>query len=120
MSKYVKNLISDDLAKRLDGVTDALLVNVIGLDANSTMTLRRELRAKDIHLLVVKNSLVRRATEGTQIAAAFGDAEVEVGFCCKNCKGAANGKEGDDRLEMLFGKKAFGKAFEVAKSEKKE
>jgi ribosomal protein L10 len=71
MSKYVKNLISEDLANRLAGETDCLLVDVIGLDANDTMTLRRELRSKDIHLSVVKNSLARRATEGTPLAVAF-------------------------------------------------
>ena len=32
MSKYVKNLITDDLKKRLDGVSDALLVNVVGME----------------------------------------------------------------------------------------
>ena len=57
---------------------------------------------------------------GTEIAAAVGEAEVEVGFCCKNCRGAAAGKEGDERLQMLFGKKAFAKAFEVAKRETQE
>ena len=31
MSKFVKDLITKDLRKRLDGVDDALLVNVIGL-----------------------------------------------------------------------------------------
>ena len=35
MSKYVKNLISDHLRQQLDGVNEALLVNVIGLDANA-------------------------------------------------------------------------------------
>ena len=62
----------------------------------------------------------RPTKSGTEIAAELGDAEVEVGFCCKNCKGAAAGKEGDDRLDMLFGKKAFGKAFQVAKSDKQD
>ena len=71
MSKYVKNLISEDLAKQLAGETDCLLVNVVGLDANNTMTLRRELRSKNIRLLVVKNSLARRAMEGTSLACAF-------------------------------------------------
>ena len=71
MSKYVKSLISDDLAKRLAGESDCLLVNVIGLDANHTMTLRRELRAKDIRMTVVKNSLAKRATAGTSLEAAF-------------------------------------------------
>ena len=71
MSKYVKNLISEDIAKQLSGESDCLLVNVIGLDANNTMTLRRELRSKNIHLSVVKNSLARRATQGTPLEAAF-------------------------------------------------
>ena len=62
----------------------------------------------------------RPTKPATEIAAAIGEAEVEVGFCCKNCRGAAAGKEGDARLEMLFGKKAFAKAFEVAKRESQE
>jgi ribosomal protein L10 len=71
MSKYVKNLISRDISQRLEGVEDALLVNVIGIGANDTVVLRRELRQKDIHLLVVRNSMARRATEGTPLAPAF-------------------------------------------------
>jgi ribosomal protein L10 len=46
-------------------------VNVIGMDSGSTVNLRRDLRAKGIHLLVVKNSLARRASEGTSLAPAF-------------------------------------------------
>ena len=75
MSKYTKNLITADLGKRLEGVQEALLVNVIGLDANKSVTLRQELREKDIELLVVKNSLARRATEGTPLAKALDQAE---------------------------------------------
>lgn len=71
MSKFVKNLISDDLKHRLAGVENALLVSVNGLDANKNSRLRKTLRDKNISLLVVKNSLVRRATEGTPLAAAF-------------------------------------------------
>ena len=71
MSKYVKNLIADDLRGRLEGVDDALLVDVIGIDANSTVRLRRDLRSKGIKLMVVKNSLAKRATEGTQLGAAL-------------------------------------------------
>ncbi|HQU42982.1 MAG: 50S ribosomal protein L10 [Planctomycetia bacterium 21-64-5] len=71
MSKFVKNLISDDLKRRLDGVENALLVSVAGLDANKNSRLRKTLREKNIQLLVIKNSLARRATEGTPLAAAF-------------------------------------------------
>jgi ribosomal protein L10 len=71
MSKYVKELLTKDLGRRLEGVEDALLVNVVGLDANKTVALRKDLRDKNIHLLVVKNSLAKRATEGTRLSAAF-------------------------------------------------
>jgi large subunit ribosomal protein L10 len=75
MSKHLKDLIAGELRKRLDGVNDALLVNVIGLDSANTFNLRRELRRKNINLLVVKNSLARRATEGTPLARAFDESE---------------------------------------------
>jgi large subunit ribosomal protein L10 len=71
MSKYLKNLITDDLKKRLDGVSDLLLVDIAGLEANKNVELRKKLREKKIQLLLVKNSLARRATEGTALAPAF-------------------------------------------------
>jgi large subunit ribosomal protein L10 len=75
MSKYVKNLITDTLRKRLDSVGDLLLVDVVGMKNNQSVVLRKGLREKNIQLLVVKNSLARRATEGTALAPAFEGAE---------------------------------------------
>ena len=71
MSKYLKDLLTKDLGNRLTGVEDCVLANVIGLDANKTTDLRRRLRSKKIGLMVIKNSLARRATEGTSLAPAF-------------------------------------------------
>ena len=71
MSKYVKELLTKDLASRLDGVEDCVLANVIGLDANKASSLRKRLREKGIGLMVVKNSVAQRATEGTSLAPAF-------------------------------------------------
>jgi large subunit ribosomal protein L10 len=71
MSKLVKDLVTNHLKRELEGVQDMLLVNVVGLTANRTSALRKALREKNIKLVVVKNSLARRATEGTQLAAAF-------------------------------------------------
>jgi large subunit ribosomal protein L10 len=71
MSKYVKDLITKDLRKRLEGVDDALLVDVIGLKNEKNVALRQRLRQKKINLLVVKNSLAARATEGSRLAPAF-------------------------------------------------
>ena len=71
MSKYVKNLIADDLRERLRNVHDALLVDMVGLNANTNTRLRAELRNKNIHVMVIKNSLAARATEGTPLAPLF-------------------------------------------------
>ncbi len=71
MSKYVKKLIAEHLQQRLGGVNDALLVNMVGLDAIADNQLRTELASKDIHVLVVKNSLARKAVEGTPLAGLF-------------------------------------------------
>lgn len=75
MSKFVKNLIIEEVRKRLSGVGDCLLVNVVGLQSLQAQNVRKQLRAKGIELLVVKNSLARRATEGTPLASAFDNAE---------------------------------------------
>ncbi|HWB11932.1 MAG TPA: 50S ribosomal protein L10 [Pirellulales bacterium] len=75
MSKFVKNLITDELRRRLEGVEGALLVSVAGLDANKNSRLRKTLREKNIELMVIKNSLAARATEGTPLAPAFQEME---------------------------------------------
>jgi large subunit ribosomal protein L10 len=71
MSKFVKDLLAKDLASRLDGVENCLVADVIGMDANTTTALRKRLREKEIHLMVIKNSLARRATAGNPLAPAF-------------------------------------------------
>lgn len=75
MSKQLKNLIAEEVKQRLTGVNDALLVNVIGLNSANTFALRKELRSRNINLLVVKNSLAQRATEGTPLNRAFDGTE---------------------------------------------
>ena len=71
MSKKVKSLMMEVFQKKMEGVEDCLIADVIGLDSNKTMELRSLLREKNIHLMVVKNSLARRAAEGTSLAPAF-------------------------------------------------
>ena len=81
MSKYVKNLVADHIRRKLEGVTDALLVNVIGLGSGPSSKLRAELRAKNINLLVVKNSLAVRAMSGTPLASMFEDVTGSAAIC---------------------------------------
>ena len=70
-----KRINHEGPAQRLEGVDDAPSVDVIGLENNKNVALRQRLRQKNIHLLVVKNSLARRATEGTRLARAFDNAQ---------------------------------------------
>ena len=81
MSKAVKDLVISGLSKRLEGVNDCVLVDVIGMEANNTCALRKRLRDKNISLTVVKNGLARRATEGTPLAPAFEQMEGSLAVC---------------------------------------
>ena len=81
MSKYIKSLITDHLRNRLQQVNDAVLVDVVGLDANTNTRLRRELRRRNIHVMVVKNSLAARAVEGTPLAPMFEDLSGSAAIC---------------------------------------
>jgi large subunit ribosomal protein L10 len=60
MSKYVKELMMDQLRSDLDGSRSLLIVDLKDLDAVAEHGLRRDLRKKSIRLRVLKNSLARR------------------------------------------------------------
>src|ERR1039458_9283944 len=81
MSKYVKNLLTDHIRSRLQGVDDGLLVDMIGLDANTNNRLRKDLEAKNIHVVVVKNSVARRAVEGSRLAGLLDDVGGTAAIC---------------------------------------
>ncbi|MDR2441476.1 MAG: 50S ribosomal protein L10 [Planctomycetaceae bacterium] len=81
MSKFVKQLITDTVAKRLDGAQYLILVGLTGIDANKNKNLRANLASKGINLMVIKNSLARRATEGTPLAAAFQNMTGSYALC---------------------------------------
>lgn len=106
MSKYVKNLITDHLRERLKNVSDALLVNVVGLDANANNRLRTELQSKDINVMVVKNSLAARATAGTPLSSMFEGLTGTAAVCWGGEDIVSLAKEitrlsGDDQYEAL-------------------
>lgn len=75
MSKQVKELIGQELQERFKGVDDCVIVNVVGMGAIATTNLRRELRDKNISLLVIKNALARKFTEGLAMNPAFAGLE---------------------------------------------
>jgi large subunit ribosomal protein L10 len=60
MSKYVKELMMDQLKSDLDGSRSLLILDLKGLDAITEHQLRRDLRKKSIKVRALKNSLARR------------------------------------------------------------
>lgn len=69
MSKPVKDLVTNEYKELFGNADGACVVSVIGLDAISTNKLRGELRAKNLNLKVIKNSLARRAFGDGPLAA---------------------------------------------------
>ena len=60
MSKYVKELMMDQLRSDLDGSTSLLILDLKGLDAISEHKFRSDLRKKSIRVRTLKNTLARR------------------------------------------------------------
>jgi len=67
MSKQVKGMIIRGYKERLEGVEDATLISIRGLKAIDTTKIRANLRAKNIRISVVRNSLARKAFDGGKL-----------------------------------------------------
>jgi large subunit ribosomal protein L10 len=70
MSKQVKQMQMDVLAKTFQGVKDMVFLTATGVDATTDNKVRLGLRKKNISMMMVKNSLLRRV---------FGDAGINPG-----------------------------------------
>jgi large subunit ribosomal protein L10 len=72
MSKTVKQIIMRDYKNRIAGggedFGNALLISIRGLKAIETTRLRGDLSKKKIKITVLRNSLARKAFEGTSLA----------------------------------------------------
>jgi ribosomal protein L10 len=64
MSKFVKNLITRDLADRLKGLEGVAVINPRGIDGNKNHAIRRKLHQNGLKMTVVRNTLARRAVDG--------------------------------------------------------
>jgi large subunit ribosomal protein L10 len=60
MSKYVKELMMNQLRSDLGGSTSLLIVDLKGIDAISEHQFRRDLRKKSIKVRALKNTLAKR------------------------------------------------------------
>lgn len=68
MSKVLKEMVTDHLKLRYDGVDSACVVDVTRMDVAAVVQFRRALRDQGARVEVVKNSLARRAFRGGPLA----------------------------------------------------
>ena len=66
MRREEKEVIIDNLAQRLDETKHFYLTDISELNAEETSNLRRKCFEKEISLLVVKNTLLRKAMEKSE------------------------------------------------------
>jgi ribosomal protein L10 len=67
MSKQVKDLITRELNTKLKDLDGVAVINPRGINAIKNNLIRRRLHDKGLRMVVVKNTLARRATEGTSL-----------------------------------------------------
>ncbi len=67
MRREEKNVIIDDLSQRIANSRHFYLTDISNLNAEDTSKLRRKCFEKDIQLLVVKNTLLRKALEKSKL-----------------------------------------------------
>ncbi|MCA3004237.1 MAG: 50S ribosomal protein L10 [bacterium] len=67
MSKTVKNMLTRDYTKRLEGFSEALVISIRGMKATQTTKLRRQLSKNKIKITVVRNDLARKAFKGSAL-----------------------------------------------------
>src|SRR6476660_7239300 len=61
MSKPVKDLITKELTQRLKDVDGVGVINPRGINANKNHGIRRRLHEKGLKMMIVKNTLAKRA-----------------------------------------------------------
>jgi large subunit ribosomal protein L10 len=63
MSYVVKGLVQNDYQKRFEGVNSFMVLQTLGINGIVNNKMRGELQGKGVKMMVVKNSLMRRALE---------------------------------------------------------
>lgn len=108
MSKKIKSLIERELGSTLKDVEGLAVLNPVGLDGNKSNELRRKLNEKGMKMLVVRNSLARRASSGSKAkgfesllsgpsAVVYGNASVSAGAIARLL---VDLKKENDKLEL--------------------
>ncbi|MCH2148920.1 MAG: 50S ribosomal protein L10 [Phycisphaerales bacterium] len=67
MSKLVKQMMAREYKDRFSDISEALIVDIRGIEANDNNELRLELHSKNIRITVIRNSLAKDAFQGTNL-----------------------------------------------------
>ena len=108
MSKLVKDLITKELSARLKDLDGVAVINPRGIDATKNNGIRRRLHAKGLRMMVVKNTLARRATEDSRLkgfdklldgpsAVIYGTADASIPSIARV---VLDEKKADDKIEL--------------------
>ena len=65
-AKAAKQVVIDEIKGKLDKATSAVLIDYIGITVEQADELRRKLREADVDYTVYKNTLMKRAVDGTE------------------------------------------------------
>ncbi len=63
-----KQLVIDEIKEKLDGAQSAVVVDYMGISVAEADAMRKKLREANVDYTVYKNTLVKRAIEGTEFA----------------------------------------------------
>jgi len=104
MSKPVKAMLRRELIRRLTGADSVVVLGLAGVDGVTTNRLRRDLRAKDIRVTVVRNAIAKQALK-----------EVGLEPACDLLAGPCALATGPDRSDaaVLIVRELLGQAKEV-------
>lgn len=61
MSKQVKQLLTNELQNKFNGINEFLVLDITGIDGIANNRLRGQLRAKGIKITMVRNAMMRQA-----------------------------------------------------------
>lgn len=65
-AKQAKQVIIDEIKAKLDGAQAAVVIDYIGTTVEEANAMRKKLREANVDYTVYKNTLVKRAIEGTE------------------------------------------------------
>lgn len=67
-AKQAKQVIIDEIKEKLDGAQSAVVIDYMGTTVAQADAMRKKLREANVDYTVYKNTLIKRAIEGTEFA----------------------------------------------------